>query len=500
MNPAKRTRLNRREFRRIMVSIHDAALMAAARQTLCIAALALVLPLPCLAQTPPAIPAQSQAEAAKILKDSTAEQMREMKLLGIKELQPTASTRDPKAPDFANYDEAKANPYPNIPDVLTTKDGVKVTTADQWWKIRRPELLAIFDREIYGFTPKNLPKVSWTVKEVVHETIGGVPAITKKLVGHVDNSRDPKIVVEILMNVTTPAGWQGRKVPVIMSFGAVNPRPYPATAFHIVQPNIPDYRQQILERNWGFATLDTNSVQADNAAGLTKGIIGLVNKGKPRSLSDWGVLKAWAWGAGRGLDYLETDPDVNAKAVGIMGHSRGGKAALVTMVYDQRFAIGYLSSSGLGGANLYRRNYGEGIANLEANIEFHWFAGNFMKYDAVGRTADELPVDAHEMLAMVAPRPVFIGGGALIMSPSDAIPGDAWVDSKGMFMSAAAASPVWELLGAKGLETATFPPMLTLLDRGDVAYRQHEYGHTPTPNWSYFLGFAARYLQLPPAL
>ncbi len=182
------------------------------------------------------------------------------------------------------------------------------------------------------------------------------------------------------------------------------------------------------------------SVQADNGAGLTEGIIGLVNKGQPRKLDDWGTLRAWAWGASRALDYFETDKAVDAKQVGIEGHSRFGKTALVAMAYDPRFAIAYISSSGTGGAKLYRHIFGELTENLAGTGEYHWMAGNFLKY-AGPLTTGDLPVDAHELIALCAPRPVFIGGGALN--------GDGWADSTGMFLAAAAAGPVYRLLGKK---------------------------------------------------
>ncbi|HZQ39445.1 MAG TPA: hypothetical protein VFA87_01580, partial [Rhizomicrobium sp.] len=229
--------------------------------------------------------------------------------------------------------------------------------------------------------------------------------------------------------------------------------------------------------------------------GLTKGIIGLVNKGQPRKMDDWGVLRAWAWADSRTLDYLQTDPDVNGRQVGIMGHSRGGKAALVALVDDPRLAIGFISSSGAGGANLYRRNYGELPENVAAPNEFHWMAGNFLKYAATGHTIDELPVDSHEFIALAAPRPIFFGGGAYVATPACAIPGDVWQDAHGVFKAVAAASPAWEIYGKKGLETATFPKVETFLPNGTIGFRQHPYGHTPTPNWSYFIRFAAKYLK-----
>jgi pimeloyl-ACP methyl ester carboxylesterase len=254
-------------------------------------------------------------------------------------------------------------------------------------------------------------------------------------------------------------------------------------------PDAPDPARLLLQHGWGFVGRNSGDVQADNGAGLDKGIIGLVNKGQPRRLDDWGVLRAWAWGDSKLLDYLATDPDVDGEKVGVMGHSRGGKAALVAMADDPRFAIAYISSSGAGGADLYRRNYGERMGNIAGAAEFHWFAGNFMKYAAAGHSADEMPVDSHEFIALVAPRPIFIGAGALLTDPQY-FPGDAWQDAQGMFMAAVAASPVWDLLGAKGLGTTTFPPMSTLIDSGDVAFRQHPYGHTPAPNWPFFIDFA----------
>ncbi|MGC2399233.1 MAG: acetylxylan esterase [Acidobacteriaceae bacterium] len=448
-------------------------------------------------QTPPAMP--SEAERAAIAASSRAERDRELKLLGIGEMQPPASAYDIGKPGNANYDESKANPYPKLPDVLTMNDGTKVTTATQWAK-RRAEIQAAFDEDVYGKFPANIPTVTWKVDSIETTTVQGIAATVKHVTGHVDNSFWPAIAVEIHADVVTPASAKGKKVPVIIGGGSIRPRPVfarppaaPGQVVHMLKspPDAPDSAKLLLQHGWGFVGRNSNDVQADNGAGLDKGIIGLVNKGQPRSLEDWGVLRAWGWGDSRLLDYLETDPDVDATKVGVMGHSRGGKAALVAMADDARFAIGFISSSGAGGADLYRRNYGETIGNLAGASEFHWFAGNFLKYAAAGHSANEMPVDSHEFLALVAPRPVFIGGGALLTDPVY-VPGDAWQDAQGMFMAAVAASPVWDLLGAKGLGTTTFPPMGTFIDTGDVAFRQHEYGHTPAPNWPYFIEFAEK--------
>lgn len=437
---------------------------------------------------PPVDPARARIEA-----ESQAERARELRLLGIAALRPSVSARNPAAPDFANFDEGKANPFPDLPSLLTTADGHRVTTAAMWWKVRRPEIARLIDANLYGVVPAHLPAVTWRVTDTVREEVGGVAVETRKLVGHVDNREAPTINVDILMTVTVKLALRGKHVPAVMVFGSTDPRPRPLSAFGISEPDGPGEREQIIAKGWAAVVLDPGSVQADNAAGLTQGIIGLANKGQPRSLQDWGALRAWAWGAGRGLDYLATDPDVDAKRVAIFGHSRYGKAALVTLAYDRRFTTGYISSSGAGGAALYRRNYGEGIPNLAAASEFHWFAGNFLKYAAVGRSAADLPVDAHELIAMVAPRPLFIGGGVLMLSPPAAVPGDAWTDTPGMFKAAAAASPVWTLLGAKGLETTNLPPPLVYLGAGDIGFREHQYGHTPKPNWAYFIQFASKY-------
>jgi hypothetical protein len=251
--------------------------------------------------------------------------------------------------------------------------------------------------------------------------------------------------------------------------------------------NGPTWQQQVLARGWGYAMITPTTIQPDNGAGLSRGIIGLMNRGQPRQPDDWGALRAWAWGASRALDYFETDKAVDAKQVGLEGHSRYGKATLVAMAYDPRFAIAYVSSSGAGGAKLLRRDWGETVENIAGSGEYHWMAGNFIKYAGLLNWND-LPVDAHELIALCAPRPVFISGGAT--------QGDGWVDARGMFMAAAAAGPVYTLLGKHDLGTTNFPPMGTALIDGDVAFRQHSAGHTDAPNWPVFLQFASRYIKV----
>ena len=422
---------------------------------------------------------QAQQAATK------ADQQKMLDQLKITSLRPGANGSNPEAPNYANYDESKVMTYPPLPDPLTMKNGKKVKSAKQWWNNRRAEIIEDFDREMYGRAPKVTPKVNWEVITTTKEEKYGTPVIIKELLGHVDNSSYPAVKVDIKLTLTTPANAKAA-VPVIMEFGFVFP-PRPANAPPLpVQPGTP-WQQQVLEKGWGYAILVPNTIQADNGAGLTSGIIGLVNKGQPRKADDWGSLRAWGWGASRALDYFETDKSVNAKMVAIEGHSRYGKAALVTMAYEPRIAIGFISSSGAGGAKIHRRNnYGEMVENVAAPSEYHWMAGNYMKY-AGPLTANDLPVDAHELVALCAPRPVFISSGA--------VKGDGWVDAKGMFLAGAHAGPVYKLLGKKDMGTMEFPAMETGLMDGDVSFRQHSGGHTPGPNWPTFLTFAGRYLK-----
>jgi hypothetical protein len=443
-----------------------------------------------------------------------------MDQLGIKALRPGPSGNE-SAPNHANYDEATANPYPDLPDVLTLKNGKKVTTADMWWKQRRPEIVEDFDREVLGRVPKNAPKVSWEVVKTVESKIGDHPVIGKQLLGHVDNSADPDIKVDIQMTLVVPANAKG-PVPVMMMFGG---RSLPELAFApppgapgrgapgrgaagragIAPPKPPanadpPATEQLIADGWGFVGINPGSIQADNGAGLTKGIIGLVNKGQPRKPDEWGALRAWGWGASRGLDYLETDKAVNARQVGIEGVSRYGKAALVTMAYDTRFAVVLIGSSGEGGAKLHRRNWGEAVENLTGTGEYHWMAGNFLKYGTSestfgAKTAGDLPVDAHELIALCAPRLTFVSYGV----PEK---GDAkWLDHQGSFMAAVAAQPVFRLLGAKDLgvkedyHTAKMPAVNVALMDGQLAWRQHDGGHTDAPNWKYFIPWTDGFLQ-----
>ncbi len=426
-----------------------------------------------------------------------------MDQLGIKALRPGANGNE-KAPDHANYDESKANPFRDLPDALTLKSGQKVTTANQWWHERRPAIVEDFEREVVGRVPPNVPKVTWTVTSATNSRAGIFPVTEKHLAGHADNSLCPAIRVDIDMTLVTPANAKG-PVPVMVMFGSAAFLKRMADMF-ASRPELkamlgtdPPAMEQLIAGGWGYALLDPGSIQPDNGAGLTKGIIGLTNQGQARKPEDWGALRAWGWGASRALDYLETDTAVDAHRVGIEGVSRFGKAALVTMAFDSRFAVVLVGSSGEGGAKPHRRNFGEEVENLTGSGGYHWMAGNFLKYGAAeasfgSRNAGDLPVDSNELIALCAPRLTFISYGI----PEKGDP--KWLDQRGSFMATVAAGPVFRLLGARDLgvtedyRTAKMPPVNQGLLDGQLAWRQHDGGHTDAPNWKYFIPWVDRFL------
>jgi hypothetical protein len=457
------------------------------RNSLFLVLIGLIITSPVAAQDRAALQAANQAERE-----------REARMVGAWPLKTPGTAYDPGKPGNVNYDEAKAQTHPNLPDVLTLKSGAKVTSP-ALWKKRATEIRAMFDEDVFGKYPKNLPKVSWRVTGTEERDVEGVPALVKHVAGHIDNARYPAITLDIQLDVVTPAAMKGKKVPVILGGGSIRPRPVfpPPPAGAVVHRTLAptdaaSSEKLLLQRGWGFVWINATDIQPDNGASFDKGIIGLMSKGQPRKADDWGVLRAWAWADSRALDYLQTDPEVNGKQVGIMGHSRFGKGAVVTMADDPRFAIGFISSSGEGGINLFRRDYGQTVVETQGPNDFHWFAANLFKYAAQGHSAEEMAFDEHEFLALIAPRPVFVGAGSTLLDDTY-VPGDGWVDAKGMFMAQVAASPVWVLLGGKGVVDTEYPPVGTMIDKGDLAFRQHAYGHTPAPNWPFFIQFAGKY-------
>ena len=396
----------------------------------------------------------------------------------VSSLRPGADGFNRQAPNAANYDEGKAG-MPALPGVLTMANGDRVDSPGMWWRERRPEIVGLFDREIYGRVPATAPVVNWKLVREERATEAGMPVIKRWMEGTADNRAFPGASAVIQLRYTVPADAKGR-VPLILSFGFPEGFRFPGPP-RPPEPG-PSAPEQLLANGFGYGVVVANSIQADNGGGLDDGVIGISLRGKRRGPEDWGVLRAWAWGAGRAFDALAKDPRIDAKRIGIEGLSRYGKAALVTMAYDRRFAIGFVGSSGAGGAALYRRNFGERMGNLCAGGEYHWFAGNFLKY--CGKLTEfDLPIDSHLLIALAAPRPVFIGAGTVET-------GDGWVDPKGSFLAAQAAAPAWELLGKPGLSTSQFPPVLVPAIEGTIGYRQHQGGHNNRDNWPTFIRFA----------
>jgi hypothetical protein len=267
--------------------------------------------------------------------------------------------------------------------------------------------------------------------------------------------------------------------------------------------------QQALAKGWGYGSINPGSVQADSGGNaLRQGIIGLTNKGQPRKPEDWGALRAWGWGVSKLIDYFQANPDakVDPLKVGIEGVSRYGKAALVTQAFDPRVGVALVASSGEGGAKLHRHDFGEAVENLTGTGEYHWMCGNFLKYGAKEFTdpdkkemnASNLPVDSHELIALCAPRPCFISYG---IEPGD----PKWVDAPGSFRAGILATKVYEVLGKKGYGSdiqdwvrAPLPAVGTLMG-GDLAFRQHEGGHTSGPNIGPFFNWIGAYIKSPAA-
>jgi lysophospholipase L1-like esterase len=449
----------------------------------------------------PRVSAQERARLDALAREDHADMMRQ---LGITRLRPGFNGfAKPGEPNAANYDPALANPWPDWPDPLVAKDGSRVATAKAWWTTRRPEIVEDFEREVYGRVPPDAPRVAWSVAETVETKVGGQPVLARRVIGHVDNSAFPEVSVDVRMAVVLPANAKG-PVPVLVMLGWGRMPDDPQPRFPgFEEPPVPPSTDQLIASGWGYVSLDAGSIQPDHGAFLASGVIGLANRGRRRTPDQWGALRAWAWGASRALDYLETLPAVDAKRVGVEGVSRYGKAALVAMAFEPRFAVVLAGSSGEGGAKPHRRHFGEAVENLAGPGAHHWMAGNFLKYAAeeasFGRkTANDIPVDAHHLLALCAPRPTFVSYG--VPEKGDAL----WLDQQGSFMAAVAAGPVFRLLGARDLgvsddsRTARMPPVDTGLLDGALAWRQHDGGHEDRTNTSSFLAWANRLLGYAP--
>jgi hypothetical protein len=377
-----------------------------------------------------------------------------------------------KTGHVSNYDEAKVPPY-TLPDPLVMANGSRVTDAQAWRGTRRPEILRLYATEIYGRIPANAPKMTWEVAETDPAAKGNT-AVMRKLVGRIGDGADAP---RVNMVVYTPTAAKGR-VPLILllNFGGGPPvAGRPATQF-----NDPPVAADILGRGWGYALVGYQDMQPDRLNTFDQGVIGVTSRSQPPRPDEWGAISAWSWGLSRMIDYFESDTLVDAKKIAVHGHSRLGKTALWASALDERIAAVYASCSGEMGAALARRDWGETVDDMTQNFPY-WFAGNFQKY--AGHWND-MPVDAHMLIALSAPRPVFITGGTA----------DQWADPVGEFLAGVAAGPVYRLLGKNDLGTTQIPPLDTPLTKGDIGWHYHTGGHAATPaDWKAFLEFVGKY-------
>ena len=384
---------------------------------------------------------------------------------------------------LTNYYEEKIPPY-TLPDPLKMNDGRRVVDSQVWLKERRPEILQMFQTEIYGKVPDTAPKVRWEVASTDPQARDGA-AVMKRVVGHMGDGPDAPT-----MNLTmyTPARATG-PVPIVLTitFGGGPARGRgvvgPATG-GAVGPGDPI--ADILARGWGYATIGYGDIEGDTYnTSLSRARKLALKPGQARPAPDeWGTISAWAWGVSRIVDYFETDKTVDAQQIAIEGHSRLGKTVLWAGAQDPRIAAVFSSCGGEMGAALARRDYGESLDDMA--YDFYWqFAGNIQKY--AGQW-DKLPGDQHFVISLVAPRPLFLNGGL----------GDQWSDPKGEFLGAVAAGPVYRLLGRKDMGTTELPPMDRPIIDGDIGWNYHSEGHQATPaDWQAFLKFLDKYFKAP---
>lgn len=385
--------------------------------------------------------------------------------------------------------------------LLRMKNGGKVHDSEGWWLRRRPEIFKLVQQELYGKPIDPAIPVAWAVSAETTgiQVVGAVsyPYRQKTFTGTVDKSSYPALrnTPVITAQCRYPAAT-GKRYPVVVTYGEGTAR------FQYTAPY-----------DIGVCSYNPGGVQPDSGgANLSSYLIGLVTKGNWRKPDDPGSLVAWGWGISRLIDRLETDADLDGDKVGVQGHSRYGKATLVTAAYDERVAVAWPSDAGAMGTAMMRRHYGESLEFVaSSSSEYHWVNGNILKYAGplheggyIPRKVELLDVDAHSTTALLAPRAIFVTNG------TDTPPGfgDAWADPRGTFLSGKLASPVWKLLGWKGQiipEDTVFtsgldesiggtPPFNVAFIDGTVGWRRQIEGHVSTPNWPTFALFASRYL------
>lgn len=397
-----------------------------------------------------------------------------------------------------NDDESKVAPY-TLPDPLARSDGGRITHADEWRRVRRPELFALFEREIYGKSPPRPAGMWFETTSLDRRALDGRATRKQVRVHFFAGQSEP--YMDVLLYVPNA---HGGKVPAFLSltYGnhqitadtgvAISPHflrdnPLPDSAHGRVARGTAASRwpvDTILARGYALAVVYLGDLDPDRKGRVADGIRAWYMPRGQHELrpDDWGALASWGWGLSRALDYLERDADVDARRVAIVGHSRTGKAALWAGARDPRFALVIANESGMGGAKLSRRDYGQTVADINHSFPY-WFALNFRKY---GDRERDLPVDQHELIALIAPRPVYVAAAT----------DDKWADPKGMFLAEKGAEPVYRLLGQRSLLPDSLPAPHVPTAAGPLGFHLRTGVHDVTDyDWTQFLAFADRHLR-----
>ena len=392
-----------------------------------------------------------------------------------------------------NYDESKVGDD-KLPDPLVLENGERVTDAKTWVDKRRPQVIRLFETEMHGKSPAKPKNLSFKVFDHDDHALKGKAIREQVTIDLTGKPHGPTADVLIYL----PASAAKNPAPVILAISFTGNQELcddPAIKLGNVWDRTSKKKsvapessrgksssqwalEKTLERGYGLAIVNYQDIEPDFPGGIEFGPRPFFPK---EGKDDWGAIAAWAWGLSRVMDYLETDRLVDSKRVAVMGHSRLGKTALWAGGSDERFALVISNDSGEGGAAIARRNYGETIEHVNTSFP-HWFCENYKKYT---QHVDRLPFDSHMLIALCAPRPVYVASAVE----------DRWADPKGEFLGALNAGPVYRLFGKQGLDVSDQPPLNAPIMR-QVGYHVRSGKHEVTPfDWDQYLSFADMHLK-----